>query len=708
MQLLALAARLAAAGAVVGFLLAGRDVAQQQYLAQGLSRTAVWMLSHGAALGVLVGLTASAAVFIMLLVWWWALTAGRRPVGAAPPEGSHPVHESLAPAASRFALFLGFITAAAVLLSPERGGPPGGPPYRLVMLGTVAVFWTILTGAAAWTAGADRAEGAAERWFRLRWATVAGLAFAVSLLHVWARARSWPELATWSLGSLVACLAAFAVLRAPARFLHNRLGQPMGRAWGGRFGLAMSVALLAGAVGVFAAGASAKARAGRLVKQRGRNVILIGLDTVRSDRVSLLSSDRPARDLSPNLRRLAARGTVFSHAIAQAPWTLPSFASILTGLYPEQHGAEHLTSTLPPPQLTIAELLREAGYRTMSVVSCEYLNAASGLGQGFDVLDESQVLGHRAITSAAVTDRALQLLEQQKEQPLFLFLHYFDPHFCYQDHQEYDLADGYDGWLREAVQNADQNAFRWMIFALGPAFRERATRVTDADRQFLRDAYDEEIAYTDSQLGRLFDYLDANDLWDSTLVIAVSDHGEELLERNWSGHAVTLYQELIRVPLVVAAPNGEGPAVENRPVELRAIFETIADFLDTPTPSQPLRAPSLLDGHGLAPGPVRSSTRPVAEPPAPGEFVPKYVWLTCVIDGRWKLIKDHLRNRSQLIDLEADPHEMENRSADQPGERRQLERELDRLDAEVGRSPAVLVPQASEEQQRRLKSLGYL
>jgi len=324
------------------------------------------------------------------------------------------------------------------------------------------------------------------------------------------------------------------------------------------------------------------------------------------------------------------------------------------------------------------------------------------------VLDETQVLGHRAITSAAITDRAVQLLEERGDQPFFLFLHYFDPHFCYQDHPDYSFADTYDGRLREAVQNADQNAFRWLIYALGPTFTSRS-RASEADRQFLRDTYDEEVAYTDSQLGRLFDYLDANDLWSSTLVILVGDHGEELLERNWSGHTVTLYQEEIHVPLVLVQPAQAAGRIDPRPVEARAVFPPMLDFLGVAGPTLPTPPSSLLaDRPAPDTGLVRSSTRPVAEAPAPGEFIPKYVWLTYVIDGRWKLIKDHLRNRSQLIDLEADPREMENRSANHPRERQQLERELDRLNAEVGRSPTASVPQASEEQKRKLESLGYL
>jgi arylsulfatase A-like enzyme len=435
-------------------------------------------------------------------------------------------------------------------------------------------------------------------------------------------------------------------------------------------------------------------------------VILIGIDTIRADRASLLSANERGRDLTPNLRRLAERGTVFTNAIAQSSWTLPSFASMLTGMYPEQHGAEHLTSTLAPAQVTLAELLREAGYHTMSVVSCEYLNAASGMGQGFEVLDDSQVRGHRAVTSREITDRAISQLESNGARPLFLFAHYFDPHFCYRDHQEFDFGDWYQGRLRDAVQNADQNAFCWLIGAIGPTFADRS-RATDEDRRFLRDAYDEEVAFTDAQLGRLLDYIERRRLWDSTMVIAVGDHGEELLERNYSGHSTTLYREQIDVPLVIAAP-GVRHSVDPEPAEARAIFPTICDFLNVPARANATPANSLLaerDTGALG----RSSTRPVAEPPRPGEFVPKYVWLTCATDGRWKLIKDHLRDRAALYDLRSDPGETRDCSADNQEQRRKLENALDELDArvELDRKTAGRT-EADQEQKRRLKSLGYL
>lgn len=691
--------RLMAAGAAAGAILAIRDLAQQHYLAQGLTRTAVWLLGRGAAVGAMAG-GAFALIVLGIFSLWSFVFRMRARAEADPPPGRGP----------ETALFLGLLSAAGIAVAPMRGGPPGGPPYLLVALPAFAAVTFFLVMLGAWAIQPREADAEQQRMlFALRVGAAVMLACELGVAYVWVLARSQAALIGGIAAVTIGCGAAIYILGPRLRLVHDRVHRPLRRLCAGRLAGAVSALVLLAGVGAGAAGYSLRAGAQATARQRGLNVILIGIDTLRLDCATLDPPGPGERDLTPNLRRLAERGVVFSQAACQAPWTLPSFASVLTGLYPEQHGAEHLTSTLAPAQLTLAEVLREHGYNTMSVVSCEYLNAASGLGQGFDILDESQVLGRQAITSGRITDGGLALLESHADEPFFLFLHYFDPHFCYRDHDSVHWADGYDGPLRQAVEQADQNNFRWMINALGPGFAGRA-RTTAEDRRFIRDVYEEEVAYTDAQIGRLLDHLDRAGLWETTLVIALSDHGEELLERNWCGHTVTLYDELVHVPLILAAPGAPRGAVDSRPAELRSIFATICGFLGVPAPSQPTPAGSLVAGSASrAPGILRSSTRPVAEAPAAGEFIPKYVWLSAVTDGRWKLIRDHLRGRIELFDLEADPGERSECSAGHPEERGRLERYLDQLDAEIGRTvPEGPPPAADEEQRRRLRSLGYL
>ncbi len=679
------------AGEAVGLALAARELAQQHYLAQGLWRTALFEVGAGAVLGCCVGLVAGAA---LLGVIWLSQRAIRE-------DARTPLHLW----GQRYVPLLILLSGAAVMLAPRTAGHGVGLSYRVLLPLSFAVMWLVLAGVGVWNAsrsGADREEG----WFLARWTATVAIGFVLAFLHLWTRGFRPLYLGLFCGAALVGCVALGFALRAPARLACDRAAKMMERfPRATRTRLALLALASVPVLGV--AGVAPLSRAQAAARTRGRNVILIGLDTLRADRTNLLSRPEGGRDLTPNLRRLAERGRVFTGAVAQSSWTLPSFASIFTGLYPEQHGAEHLTSTLALDQATLAELLREAGYRTTSVVSCEYLNAASGMGQGFQLLDESQVRGHRAVTSKEVTDRAIGLLEANRGRPFFLFAHYFDPHFCYEDHREYTFADWYRGWLRGAVENADQNAFCWMIGALGPAFANRS-KATAQDRRFLADSYDEEVAYTDAQVGRLLDYVGKRGLWDSTMVIVVGDHGEELLERNYSGHSNTLYREQIDVPLVVAAPGVAPRSVEPRATEARAVFPTILQFLGASGARRMGDQGSLLAPRSQ-PAMARSSTRPVAEAPRAGEFIPKYVWLTTITDGRWKLIKDHLRGSAALYDLRSDPGETRDCSREHPEQRRKLERALDELDARVsgGVAPAPRT-QADEEQKRRLKALGYL
>ena len=135
-----------------------------------------------------------------------------------------------------------------------------------------------------------------------------------------------------------------------------------------------------------------------------KNVILIGVDTLRWDHTSL--SIDAARDLTPNLRAWSQHGTRFENAISQAPWTLPAFASVMTGRYPRQHGATSLFGSLREEEVTLAEVLREEGYRTAAIISNLFVDSERRFRQGFDRFSEDHVRGHDAITSRGVTDEA--------------------------------------------------------------------------------------------------------------------------------------------------------------------------------------------------------------------------------------------------------------------------------------------------------------
>jgi arylsulfatase A-like enzyme len=430
---------------------------------------------------------------------------------------------------------------------------------------------------------------------------------------------------------------------------------------------------------------------------RPHNVLIIAIDTLRADRTSLLGPGEP-RDLTPTLRRIAERGTVFRVAISQAPWTLPAFASILTGLYPREHGATGHLGFLRPRETTLFEIVREAGYTTGSVVSQYYLARGRGLVQGSVEHDERNDVGEYIITSRLVTDYALDFMQRHSggEKPFFLFVHYFDPHYVYRDHTDFDYADGYSGWLQRRPLHSDD------------IFSNRHLLAAE-DLDYLRDLYDEEVAFTDHQVGRLIDFLEQSQRLDDTAVIVVSDHGEEFMEHGWIGHTNGLHEELIHVPLVVTLPGiPEAPSVVEHVVETRSIFPTVLDYLGIEFPS---RAPSLLallraDGSGDD-SPHRAFSSVWLSEPI--DNTGERARMTALRTDRWKLIVDHLRERELLFDLESDPAELHNVATEQVEMLARMRQVHDEWFEQTSRTRAGPADRRlSPAEIERLRALGYL
>ncbi len=233
------------------------------------------------------------------------------------------------------------------------------------------------------------------------------------------------------------------------------------------------------------------------------NLVLITMDTTRADHLGCYG-DTEAE--TPNLDRLAAEGARFDRAIAVAPLTLPSHVSILTGLYPPRHGVRDDTGfTLPGSATTLAEHLAAQGYAAAATVGAHALASGLGLNQGFASYAEPN-RGSRA--AASVVDDAIGAINRMKGGPFFLWVHVYDPHTPYTP---------------------------------PPSFRER----------FAKRPYDGEIASVDAQLGRLFDHLRNQGLFDETVIVATADHGESLGEHGETTHGLFLYDTTLKVPLIV-------------------------------------------------------------------------------------------------------------------------------------------------------------
>ena len=310
------------------------------------------------------------------------------------------------------------------------------------------------------------------------------------------------------------------------------------------------------------------------------NVLLVSIDTLRADEVGVYGSPHGN---TPALDRLAADGVTFEHATSTAPWTLPSMASILTGLYPRHHGAGAIANRRDPlgraplaaDVPTLAATLRDAGYRTHAIVTNPYLLARSGLSRGFQSYDnltfisEAMVSGrgnaaqwlldHVAPQLVAgdrgedVSDAAVRWLAgADRARPFFLWLHYVDPHGPYGA----SAGTRHKSFRGEVTFGAGAVALDLGSTSPDPVrLRSGEIRLGDDDKRRVRALYDDEIAEVDRQVGRVLDALAEQGLADNTLVVCVSDHGEEFWDHGGVEHGHTLYDELLHVPWLMRWPS---------------------------------------------------------------------------------------------------------------------------------------------------------
>jgi len=426
------------------------------------------------------------------------------------------------------------------------------------------------------------------------------------------------------------------------------------------------------------------------------DVVLIGIDTLRADATSLYGPSLHGRDTTPNLRKLAERGVLFRNAVSQAPWTIPSFGAIHTGRYPHEHGGYSLNGALRDNEVLLAEALAEAGYATRAVVSHTYVGPQRGFAQGFERYDASNALGHRAITSEAVTDLALRILAARDERPLFLFAHYFDAHYEYMDHPESEYGDSYQGWLRH--ENDYENLLK------------NRQMVSAEENRWLVDLYEEEIAHTDREIGRLLAALEQSGRMERTLIVVVADHGEEFLDHGSYGHTSTLWQEQLHVPLLVVPPGSKRAARVDGVVETRAVFGTVLDTLGVDF-AEAARARSLLrhvaaDGSEL-PDPQAKAFSITWLPDSEVAWG-KRMCISSLREGRWKLVRHYTWERTLLFDLEADPREQRDLAAAEPERAAAMAATLEAWTEEQKNRGAGRKISVDAEELRKLKELGYL
>ena len=418
----------------------------------------------------------------------------------------------------------------------------------------------------------------------------------------------------------------------------------------GRVASAASLAILT----IVACGPSSEQEEGapRPARKPALNAILISIDSLRADHLGCYGYER---DTSPAMDALAESGLLFERATAQAPWTLPSHASLLCSQYPRTHQVTAMDRRLAPSATTLADALKAAGYETHAIVSGPFMQARFGMDSGFDTYDDEMAAGdhdesHRAVTSPQIHERAIGVLDRVSE-PFFLFLHYWDAH--------YDYAPP-DPWDRKF-----DPAYEGQLDASGFAHNEAIHAGMDPrDLEHLIALYDGEIAWVDHHIGLLLEELERRELSERTVVVLTADHGDEFFEHGEKGHAHSLYEELLHVPLILRMPGGQsGKRVADR-IQLVDVMPAILDALDVKAPVG-MQGRSPLPRLEGAPHGIRtylSETTRARRKKARGN---RMHLAECAFMGSHKVIHyASPRRPDEIFDLAADPGELHDLSGD--------------------------------------------
>ncbi len=413
------------------------------------------------------------------------------------------------------------------------------------------------------------------------------------------------------------------------------------------------------------------------------NVLFIIVDTLRWDRLSCYGS-REVR--TPNLDRLAMRGVRFENAFTQAPFTLPSITTMMTGLYPYKHQVRNNQTNLADGFTTFAEIMQGAGYATGAVLGSAVLERERNLAQGFDYYEDEypdslavfdpqlrrrgvMKVGDRGQRRANdVTDIALAWIDTQKDTnaPFFLLAHYFDPH------AQYDPP---------------------------PPWNSR----------YAGRPYEGEVAFTDTEIGRLLAGLELRGIEKNTLVVFVSDHGESMNDHGEAEHGFFVYDATIRVPLMISQP-GRIPAGEVTTTFVRTIdiLPTVCDLAGVP-----FDARSEIDGRSFAAAGLLADAaapydpEPIYSEAFLGYFAYGWAPTRAIRTPDWKLVG---APKPELYNMRTDPGELTNLYDREPGVAGDLEAILRaHLRAEAETDPVdVETGDIGEAQKERLEALGYL
>ncbi len=385
------------------------------------------------------------------------------------------------------------------------------------------------------------------------------------------------------------------------------------------------------------------------------NVVLISVDTLRADHITCYGYHRPT---TPRIDRLAADGVVFLNTISSTSWTLPAHAALFTGLADTVHACTNTDKSLHPSRHTLAERLGEVGYATAGFFSGPYLHPVFGLAQGFQIYQDCTSYADfntatatandtiegpavwqrssRDVTNPTVYNAVSNWLQHNTRRPFLLFIHLWDAHYDF-------IPPPPDATMFDAADTGT---------ITGENFRENPRVVPEMpqrDLDHLIALYDGEIAWTDAHVGKILDDLEVLDLNDSTIIVLTSDHGTAFFEHGQKGHRNTLYDELIRIPLVIRYPKAipAGLRIEEQ-ARLIDVLPTLLDLIGLPRSD---------DMMGQTLTPLFSGGRLARSVPAVSELFSLGLNLRSNRRNEYKLIYDEKNSQGVVFDLRVDPAE---------------------------------------------------
>jgi arylsulfatase A-like enzyme len=420
------------------------------------------------------------------------------------------------------------------------------------------------------------------------------------------------------------------------------------------------------------------------------NLVIVVIDALRADHLGAYGYERPA---TPFLDELAERSVVVETTIAQSSWTKASIASMFTSLLPSQHRVleEAPSNRLAPSLVSLPEVLQAAGYRTAWFSENSHIGPATGFDQGFDEGAMRRNLEGDASWALEHVSRWLE--EGAAEGPFFLYLHLLDPHGPYEPDPEL---------RRQFIGDLETDDEMVRLGRVGRLVKHGRLRreIGRDDVDYLRALYDAELRATDRTVSRLFDDLDRRGLLENSIVVVTSDHGEEFMEHGSLEHGHQLYEETLRVPLILSVPGVAPARIDDVVVQHIDLAPTLLELVDLAVPSQ-FQGRSFV---GAFSG---------GETPAPRPVVTETTWrnvdLLSVRQGDWKLIVDQRAAKTELFHLRSDPGERNDVVAANPDVVRRLG---ETLETSIQPVPGVVVEGAygasDPDVEAALRAMGYL